>query len=593
MSFRCPPWQRTLRRQAESLTYLPDREPFVMRSTFSFAVLAAVAVSLAMGLEAAPAAAAKSPSTKTAVPAKLETPAAVAKSVDAQLVNEVPALASASIAPRTSDAVFARRVYLDLVGEWPTAAELTAFSLDPSPNKREKLVERLLADPRFGLNWGRYWRDVVLYRRAEDRALITAAAATTFFAERLNADTPWNEIVGELITATGNLAEVGQTILVAAQMGDANEIASEVSRIFCGVQISCAQCHDHPTDRWKRQQFHELAAFFPRVAVRPVLTDGMVRGFEAVSRDFGPRGFFLQNIANNPRFRPIEHFMPDLKDPSSQGTLMQPVFFATGTKLEDNAKDIDRRQALADALSSKENPWFAKAFVNRIWSELVGEGFYPGVDDLGPDRPCQAPETLDRLAADFTASGYDIKRVFRVMLATEAYGRESRPRRNPDDAPFTANCVQRLRGDQLFDAISNALGMPSTTALPQQGYAGLRMQFASPRAQFNTAFGFDPSAHRDEVTGSIPQALLIMNNPGIAEGFNGSNTKTALGKLLATETDNETVAVELYLRCLAREPNDRELKVCLDHVKETGDRVAAFEDVLWSIVNSTELLYRQ
>ena len=117
--------------------------------------------------------------------------------------------------------------------------------------------------------------------------------------------------------------------------------------------------------------------------------------------------------------------------------------------------------------------------------------------------------------------------------------------------------------------------------------------FGSPRAQFNQTFGYDPSSKREEVTGSIPQALLMMNSPYVATGIDGHSARTTLGKLLADETNDEAVAVELYLRCLAREPNDRELTVCLDHVKTTGNRVEAFEDVLWSIVNSTEFLHRQ
>lgn len=511
--------------------------------------------------------------------------------VDALLAKELPSTSSAAAAQRVDDEAFVRRAYLDLVGEWPTAAELTAYVLDPSPTKRADLIDRLLADRRFGTNWGRYWRDVVLYRRAEDRALITAPAATSFLSEKLNAGASWAEIATELITATGNIAEEGATVLVAAQMGDANEIASEVSRIFLGIQISCAQCHDHPTDRWKRQQFHELAAFFPRVIVRPVLSEGRVRGFEAASRDFMPR--FRFGDAENPRNRPIEHYMPDLNDPASQGTLMQPVFFATQRKLSPEKTDLERRRALAVYLTSKENPWFAKAFVNRVWAELVGEGFYEPVDDMGPDRPCSAPETLDVLATGFADSGYDVKQLYRTIMATDAYARESRPLRNPDEAPFAANCVHRIRGDQLFDSLMNALGMPIADDARQQGYPNPRTMLGSPRAQFNQTFGYDPSSKREEVTGSIPQALLMMNSPYVAVGIDARSSRTTLGKLLSETSDDEAAAVELYLRCLAREPNKAELAVCLEHVKATGNRAEAFEDILWSIVNSTEFLHRQ
>ena len=498
-------------------------------------------------------------------------------------------ISPAELAPRVGDEAFVRRVYLDVVGEWPTAAELTAFVFDPSPTKRADLVERLLADPRFGMNWGRYWRDVVLYRRAEDRALLSSTAATQYFAQKLNANAPWSDVARDLITAQGDVTENGATIIFISQMADPNEVASEVSRVFCGVQISCAQCHDHPTDRWKREQFHQLAAFFPRVNARPILVDGMQRGIEIVGRDTGPR---FGAVANNPRFRPIEHYMPDLKNPSAQGKLMDPVFFATGGTMKSGTTDAERRATLAGWLTSRENPWFAKAFVNRIWAEFVGEGFYEPVDDMGPDRPCTAPGTLAHLSNAFAESGYDVKQLYRTVMATEAYQRESRPRRNPEQTPMTANCAYRIRGDQLYDALLNALGAPKDQETTGGGY-NPRFALGSPRFQFNQAFGYDPSTRRDEVTGSIPQALLMMNAPNVAQAIDGMNPRSALGMLLAENRSDENTAVELYLRCLAREPNDRELAVCLDYVKAAPSRTEGFEDLLWSLINSTEFLNRQ
>lgn len=511
----------------------------------------------------------------------------ITQRIDDSLRKEAGASETAA---RVDDEAFVRRAYLDIVGQWPTAAELTAFAFDPDAEKRSKLVDKLLDDPRYGQNWGRYWRDVILYRRAEDRALIMQQIAADYFAEALNVNATWDAIATELITAVGDVSQEGSTVLFMAQMADPNEVAAEVSRIFCGVQISCAQCHDHKTDRWKREQFHELAAFFPRTVVRPIIEDGHQRSFAVDGRDFGPR--FGGGDANNPRFRPIEHYMPDLNDPSARGTLMQPVFFLTGEKLPENQTDQQRRETLANWITSPKNPWFAKSVVNRIWAEMVGEGFYEPVDDIGPDRECSAPETLELLSQEFTAQGYDLKWLYRTILSTEAYQRESRPRRNPDDASFAANCTHRIRADQLYDALLNALGIPDQTPAPGGEYAQ-RFALGSPRAQFAQVFGYDPSTRRDEITGSIPQALLLMNSPNLAVGINGRSPATTLGRLLAEDRDDESVVVELYLRCLAREPNDKELAICLEHVKLAPQRVEAFEDILWSLVNSTELLHRQ
>jgi len=369
----------------------------------------------------------------------------------------------------------------------------------------------------------------------------------------------------------------------------AEEVASEVSRIFLGIQIQCAQCHDHPTDKWKRQQFHELASFFPRIAIRRV-DDGGKRGFEVVSvnreRPAGKGGM---------RKGSTEHYMPDLKDPSAKGTLTQPKFFVNQQTLSPGMSDAERRDTLAKWLTSPENPWFAKAFVNRLWAEMVGEGFYEPVDDMGPERQASAPKTIDLLSREFASSGYDVKWLFRTITATEAYQRASRSRRNIDETPFTASCPQRLRADPLYDAILSALGIaePAATRGGAGAGAGPYARLGGPRQQFAQAFGYDPSDPREEVQGGIPQALVMMNSSLINNAINASNSRSVLGKLLADTKDNEQAVAELYLRCLAREPSKSEKKAALEHISSVKSRNEAFEDLLWALMNSTEFLHRR
>ncbi len=513
-----------------------------------------------------------------------------------QTAQEVDNLLAAELADNDStkqiqygkpanDETFLRRATLDLLGRNPTPDEVTAFILDPAANKRLKLVDRLLADPRFGDNWGRYWRDVILYRRSDDRALLTQQALFDYLRQAFNDNRPWDEIAREFITATGDVREKGQTALIMAQQGETSDITAEVSRIFLGIQIQCAQCHDHKTDRWKRTDFHELAAFFPRLAVRPVRDGNVQRSFEVVSVDRQP---ILRGQNNLPRGN-TDHYMPDLENPSARGTKMEPIFFVSGQKLTGGPTDAERRGTAAKWITSPENEWFAKAFVNRLWAELVGEGFYEPIDDIGPDRTATAPKTLDHLAAAFVASGYDVKSLYRTIAATEAYGRESRSRRNANASPFTCNCPQRLRGDHLYDALVAALGLRERDFGGGGRYPGLR----SERNQFNQIFGYDPSQPREEVVGSIPQALLLMNGSQINAAIAGQSSSTELGKLLSSTANNEAATVELYLRCFGREPNNAELATCLLHVKKAGTRAEAFEDILWSLVNSTEFLHRK
>lgn len=544
-------------------------------------------VAIAPALWAAEATSTAGGSAAATAPAKLPSVAEAAAQVDRTLTAEL--LSEVEPAGLVDDETFLRRLTLDVVGQPPSPGELTAFAFDPDPNKRTSAIRRLLADERFGETWARYWRDVIMYRRLEDRALLGAGVLEEFLASAINGGQSWADITRAIVTAKGNVAEEGTTALFLAQQAEAADVAAEVSRIFLGVQIQCAQCHDHPTDRWKREQFHEFAAFFPRTSLRPVLVDGRQRGFELVSVDFEPRF----RGPDGARRGSLEHYMPDLKDPSARGTLMTPVLFSTGQALATGTDDGTRRGRLADWLTAPKNEWFAKAFVNRVWAELVGEGFYEPVDDMGPDRQCSAPQTLDYLAGQFAARDYDIRWLFEVVLSTEAYQRVSRPRRLPEETPFVANCPQRLRGDQVFDALQNALwvDLDSIGGRGPAGPGGYRAPFGA-RAQFNQLFGYDPSERREEITGSIPQALALMNSPMVSGAINGRNPATRLARLLGEVRDDEALTVELYLHCLSREPSPEEVRVVVEYVRQVGDRTEAFEDVLWALVNRSEFLYR-
>lgn len=514
-------------------------------------------------------------------------PLAVARRVDALLREEVPYVGGHP-PQRIDDARYLRRASLDIRGRLPTPEELTALVLDPSPDKRARVVERLLADPQYGVNWGRYWRDVIMYRKTEERQqFLVGIPLEEYLAESFNSNKPWSQVATEFLTATGGANENGATALIVAQQGQPEEIAGEVSRIFLGVQIQCAQCHDHPTDRWKREQFHQLAAFFPRVATRPSNPQDPRRELTITVTDLPlPR---LLRGPMNMRFRGTpEHYMPDLKHPQSQGTLMQPVFFLTGEKLPLGTRDAERRGSLARWITS--HPYFAQAMVNRLWSELTGEGFYEPVDDMGPDREGTAPKTLAYLAEQFAQSGHDLKWLFRVILATERYQLPSAPRRGPEDPPMQHNVAQRLRADQLFDNLLQVLELSEPA--PPAGAGPLAGRLArAPRRAFEAVFGYDPSTRRDEIQTSIPQVLTLMNWPPLAAAIRGTGN-TMLGRQLAALRDDEALIDELYLRVLGRPVTESERATCLQYLAEVKNRTEAFEDILWSLLNSAEFLHR-
>ena len=517
----------------------------------------------------------------------------VARQVDRLLAEDLFD-SSTELAPSIDDATFLRRVWLDLVGDIPSPEHTTAFLLDPAEDKRERVVRDLLAHPQYGQNWARYWRDVILSRRLEDRALLVSNPVVTMLTEDLNAGESWDTVATKFITTMGDVRTDGSTAIMMAQDGITEDSTAEISRIFLGIQIQCAQCHDHPYDRWKREQFHELAAFFPRTAVRQVNT-ATRRSFEVIAND-APERRRANNNNLNRRGAP-EHYMSDLDDPSAKGTRTQPKFFLTSAELPFGTRDAERRETIAKWMT--ESDWFATAYVNRMWAELVGEGFYEPVDDMGPDREPSAPQAVAFLSKEFAGSGYDPKWLMRVILSTDAYQRECRPRRLPNTTPFTANVAQRLRGDQLFNALLTSLELEEdkikSMVSSRVGNAGGYGAQITPRLIFNSAFGFDPSAPRETVTGSIPQALAMMNTPQMNLAITaGSKRKPRmLGELLDTIEDDQMLTSELYLRTLCREPTEDEMHHVESYVTSVDKRHEAFEDLLWVLINSAEYVHRK
>jgi len=540
---------------------------------------------------------------------------------------------------KVDDATFLRRISLDLIGRPATAGEITRFGLTPSPGKRTAIVEQLLASNEYGENWARYWRDVILMRATNVRSAIVRESFEEWMAESLNKNQAWDNIVEELLTATGSVTENGATALLFAHEGTAEEIAAEASRLFLGIQIQCANCHDHPWDRWKRDEFHEFAAFFPRVTVRRDRNADSQRAYVVGSKDtperrrFGVSDFLLTRIDknhdqviskqeakrspvsrvfNNDRImeridkdgdgkltieelktaqpannnRPgqgsAEHLMPNLENPASEGTRMDPVFFLNDRKIKSGTTDLKRRTSAAGFISSRRNEWFAKAIVNRMWAELTGTAFFAPVDDIGPDREADHEAALDILCAGFISNRYDLKWLLQTIIATDIYQRAI----NTDVDGFTRMEPTRLRSDQLYAVLCQSLGVEE---LKLKVTDRRRFGRSNPgRAAISATFGFDPSISRDEVASSIPQALFLMNSPEINQLISGRRNDSPIGRITNTFGYDVDAVSELYLAVLGREPEEGELKVCLDFLKDSSNSVEAMEDLFWALLNSSE-----
>ncbi|MEZ6121677.1 MAG: DUF1549 domain-containing protein [Planctomycetaceae bacterium] len=563
-----------------------------------------------------------------------------AQTVDRLLLDST----AAEFSP-VDDSAWLRRACLDLVGRPPGVAEITAFGLDPDPDKRVQKVQELLNHPEYATNWSRYWRDAIFLRATNMRAPLVRTAFEEWMAENLAENRSWDSVVTDLLTATGPVNDNGATALIFAHEGQPEEIAAEASRLFLGIQIQCANCHNHPWDKWKREQFHEFVAFFPRVSVRRDRSSDNMQDYEIASvnvdrsRNNGVSQFLLTRIdrnrdqiiseseakntqlarifsgqikdtidvngdqklsiqeiltarppdANRPGQGAVEHHMPNLADPGSDGDLIHPAFFVGDAEVPKRLDDVSRRRTAADLITSETNPWFARAVVNRLWSELTSAAFYAPIDDLGPDRPAEHHEVLEVLSNGFTQNGYDLKWLITAITSTQFYQR-------PVDTKaegFARLEPTRLRSDQFYNALCQTLNV-TALPIPFTGRRGPYMRGADPgRKEFASTFEFDPSTPKSELTGSIPEALFLMNSPQIHSFVRADSANSTIARISQQVITDEDVVRELYLATVSREPWDSEVTICLDHVKGAASRSEGFEDLLWSLLNSSEYQSRQ
>jgi hypothetical protein len=480
-------------------------------------------------------------------------------------------------APLTTDEQFVRRATLDLIGQLPPPADVEKFVADKDSHKRSKLIDKLLDTEEFARHWARYWRDVIAAKATDRRAFVAARGFDVWMAEQIRSNKTWGEITRAIIMAEGGVRfaepeKSGEVFFLISHSGGeaANDRAAETSRVFLGIQIRCAQCHDHPFDQWKQVQFHELAGYYARLRERPIRESMKTVGFELVS---APRGEHEMAVKNNPNNMQVAH-----------------PRFLDGKVTVKELSDKDRRRSLADAVVDKNNYWFAGAYVNRMWGALMGQSFYQPVDDMGPERKAVFGNVVVRLASSFRGTNYDMKGLFRVIMNTQTYQRQTRLGESTDEhLHFAASYPSRLRPDALWQSLVSAIGQigraPEGGGKPMGPFAMMRQ---NPLAfEFQQLFDFDPSLKPDEVEGSIAQVLMLMNNPTINGKMKG-NGQTPLAEILKEHKDDEGALKALYQRTLARQPTAKELDKCRAYIKKIANRNEAFEDIQWTLVNSTE-----
>ncbi|MDB5348053.1 MAG: hypothetical protein JWP89_6430 [Schlesneria sp.] len=480
-------------------------------------------------------------------------------------------------ADRADDAEFLRRVSLHVGGVIPTVSDARRFIRDESVEKRATLVAQLLESPQYLTNFSHFWRQVMMPEGDSDlqvRAQLPGFEG--WLRQHLAKNSHYDAVVRELLTVpldTGRamnspldgMGTASPLAFFQSKQVKPENLAAATSRMFLGLRIECAQCHDHPQDVWKRQQFWGYAAFFA--------------GIERVDRNEE----FVGRVKEV--FDRRELTIPDPEvDRVVQAT------FLDGSSPQWRTRVSSRRE-LADWITSKKNPFFARATVNRLWGHFFGIGFVNPIDDFSGTNAPSHPELLDEIAANFASHDFDLKYLIRVITQTKAYQLSSRRTNDSQDHPqqFARMTVQGLTAEQLFDSLATAVGFFEPT---QQQNAFVFGQ-TGPRVEFLELFAPDNNSATERQT-SILQALALMNGQFTTSATNLENSAT-LAAVTEFPLMKDADRIEaLYLAALSRKPRPEELDRLTKYVASGGpskNEKAALADVFWALLNSSEFLF--
>jgi len=460
------------------------------------------------------------------------------------------------------DATFLRRVSLDVIGRLPSPEEARRFLARNEPDKRARLVDALLDLPEYAEFWALKWSDLL---RVDRLALghRDAHAYYEWIRDAVAANDPLDAFARELLLAEGPLAEqpAGFFYKVAKKPG---EMAASVSQVFLGIRITCAECHQHPYDRWTQRDYHGMRAFFEQVSYKkPVGAEALV-------------------IQGNPK---VQH--PRTKEAINA--------YPLGTEMPETSPEGDRRAALAQWLTAPENPWFARNMANRLWAHFLGRGIVEPVDDVRATNPPSNPALLDALTKHLVNYQFDAKALIRLITTSRTYQLSSKPNEtNENDAQnFSRALFRRLPAEALLDAVCDVTGVPEKFAGVPMGTRAVELWDSQQQHYFLKLFGRPARATSCDcersVGASISQALHLMNSPNLQNKLAHEGGRLAQ---LTAISDDARVVEELWLACFSRLPDAGEKERAVSHLaSRSKQRRAAIEDLAWSLMNSLEFTF--
>jgi hypothetical protein len=470
--------------------------------------------------------------------------------------------------PLASDAAFLRRASLDLTGQIPSPSAIRAFLDDPTPTrlKRSRMIDKLIASPAYVDHWTVKWGDLLQSNRKYlgDKGVYQFQE---WIHHSIATNQPYDKMVLELLTARGSSYDNPAANYFRVTR-DAKPTMEKTTQVFMGVRMVCAQCHDHPFERWTQSQYYQMAAFFSAVGLRA--------GYEV-----GEEIVFDQR----------EDY--EMKHPKD-GHVVKPVLMASATPVG-IPTDQSRRDALAHWLVSKDNPFFAKAIANRIWSYFFSRGIIEPVDDIRASNPPVNPALLDALTKDLLDHNFDLQHLMRTIANSRSYQEEFETNEwnAADRDNFSHAYPRRMTAEELMDAVSAAAGVRAQfPEVPEDTNAE---QLADPHVGpegFLDVFGRplrESSCECERRTDfSLPQALNLVNGQTISAAV--ADPQGRVAKLVLSGKDDKAIADELYLAALSRQPNAQESERAV-HYLAGGAKTSRSQDLLWALLNSKGFLY--
>lgn len=462
-----------------------------------------------------------------------------------------------------TDADFLRRTYLDIIGTLPTADESRKFLADDRSDKRTRLVDELLDRPEYSDFWALRWADVL---RVDRQALGHRRAYEyySFIRQSLKDNKPYDLFCREIVAAKGTLAEHpgGNFFNVVTSPGAR---ASTISQVFMGVRIECAQCHHHPFDRWSQTDYLGMTGFFTQVATRQTPTgDALFTG--------------PGTVVTHPR--------------TGETVYAHPL----GTENPRNELPGDRRQEFGSWLTARENPWFARNLVNRMWAHFLGRGLVEPIDDVRSTNPPTNPELLDALAASFTENRFDLKQMIRVICASRTYQTSATPNdtNRQDDQNYSRALLKRPAAEVLFDAVCQVTGIEEKFAGVPEGYRAIQLWDSQVPHEFLKLFGRPTrvTACECERTSepSVAQVLHVLNSPSLQDKL--AHAGGTVARLDLEISDDGRIVDELFLTCFSRYPTPDERSAATESLtKQQKSRRQAIEDLTWSLLNTVEFVF--